>query len=408
MVEPANGHKIPHAEPLDARVWRVTGTPLVRGRLAGPLAGRTVAVKDLFAIAGQRVGVGSRAYLAEARVESETASAVRVLLDAGADVVGIAQTDQFAYSIAGVNGDYGTPPNPAVVGAIPGGSSSGPAAAVALGQADIGIGSDTAGSVRIPASYQGLWGLRTTRGAVSLEGVVPLAPRYDTVGWLTRDGFTLLATASASLEGRNETSTSGRVVVCPEVLAAAVPEANEGVMGVVDALVTSGAIARVGRVSLPPTRAMFEAFRATQSAEAWRVHGEWVEAHPGALAADIAERFAWARSVTPEQEEEGLKEVARLADAIDAALGYDVLVLPSAASAAPSLDAASDVLNGLREATLGMTAIAGFTGRPALSVPLAMTDAGPVGVCLVGPRGSDLALIELALAWQEALETSGP
>ena len=85
-----------------------------------------------------------------------------------------------AYSIAGLNPDYGTPPNAAVRGAIPGGSSSGPASAVALGQADIGLGTDTAGSIRVPASYQGLWGLRTTHGAVSLEGVAPLAPRYDT------------------------------------------------------------------------------------------------------------------------------------------------------------------------------------------------------------------------------------
>ena len=408
MIEPVTGHESPRGEPLDARVWRVSGAPLVRGRATGPLTGRNVAVKDLFAIAGQAVGVGSRAYLAEARIESETAPAVRVLLEAGADVVGIAQTDQFAYSIAGVNPDYGTPPNPAAPGAIPGGSSSGPAVAVALGQADIGIGSDTAGSVRVPASYQGLWGLRTTHGAVSLQGVVPLAPRYDTVGWLTRDGFTLLATASASLEGCIETSTSGRVVVCPEVFAAAVPAASGAVMAVVEALEACGVIADAAHVSLPPTRAMFEAFRVTQSAEAWRHHGEWVDAHPGALAADIAERFAWAGSVTPEQEKVGLEQVLRLADAIDAALADDVLVLPAAASAAPSLDAAPNVLNTLREATLGMTAIAGLTGRPALSVPLAMTAAGPVGVCLVGPRGSDVALVELALEWHEALERPAP
>ncbi|NYI42113.1 amidase family protein [Demequina lutea] len=395
---PGNGAP---SQEMDTRVWRVVGEPLVKGLGLGPLRGRTVAVKDIFAIAGQRIGAGSRAYLAEAPVELETAPSVQALLDAGADVAGIAQTDQFAYSIAGLNPDYGTAPNPAVRGGIPGGSSSGPASAVALGQADIGVGSDTAGSIRIPASYQGLWGLRTTHGAVTLAGVLPLAPRYDTVGWLTRDGFMMLATATVGLERRIETKPSARVLICEEVNGAATPDATAAVRDVVAGLASAGVIEAPVRVGLPPVRELFEAFRVTQSAEAWRADGAWVDAHPGALAPDIEARFEWARAVTDEREEKGLVTVRRLAAEIDAALGDDVLVLPTAASAAPSVGADAETLNALREATLGMTAIAGLTGRPALSVPLAMTDAGPIGVCLVGPRGSDLALIERAIEWQQ-------
>ena len=382
-------------------MWRVVGEPLVRGTGLGPLKGRTVAVKDIFAIAGQRIGAGSRAYLADAPEESVTAPSVQALLDAGADVVGISQTDQFAYSIAGLNPDYGTAPNPAVRGGLPGGSSSGPASAVALGQADIGIGSDTAGSIRIPASYQGLWGLRTTHGAVALAGVLPLAPRYDTVGWLTRDGFMMLATAAVGLARRIETKPTEKVRFCEAVNGAATRAASKAVMEVVEELESDGVIGALAPVDLPPVRELFEAFRVTQSAEAWRAHGAWVDAHPGALAPDIEARFAWARAVTAEQEEEGLEAVRRLAAEIDAALGYDLLVLPAAASAAPSVGAKAETLNALREVTLGMTAIAGLTGRPALSVPLAMTNDGPVGVCLVGPRGSDLTLIERAIEWQQ-------
>lgn len=399
----AAAHVTSPAKAIDTRVWRAVGSPLVRGAESGPLRGRTVAVKDLFAIAGHKVGAGSRAYLADASVEPETATAVRTLLDAGADVVGIAQTDQFAYSITGLNPDFGAPPNPAVPGAIPGGSSSGPASAVALGHADIGLGTDTAGSIRVPASYQGLWGLRTTHGAVSLKGVVPLAPRYDTVGWITRDGYMMLAAATVGLERRIETRLSGAILTSSAINAVAAPDAASAVAAVIDALVIAGAIAPPAEVDLPSAREMFEAFRVTQSAEAWRSHGEWVEAHPGALAPDIAARFEWARQVTPEREKEGLATVAGLAEVIDTALGNHVLVLPSAASAAPSVGAGEDILTMLREATLGMTAIAGLTGRPALSVPLAHTEGGPVGVSMVGPRGSDLALIELALEWQSAL-----
>lgn len=395
-------HVTSPAPAVDARVWRVVGTPLVSGALTGPLKGRTVAVKDLFAIEGQRIGVGSRAYLKGAPVEPETAPAVRALLDAGADVVGIAQTDQFAYSIAGLNPDYSPAPNPAVPGGVPGGSSSGPASAVSLGHASIGLGTDTAGSIRVPASYQGLWGLRTTHGAVSLRGVMPLAPRYDSVGWLARDGFTLLAAADAGLARRMETALGSRVLVSPGVDAAATRPAREAVAAVIARLADTGVVATT-EVALPTPRDMFEAFRITQSAEAWRAHGEWVSSHPGDLAPDIEARFAFARTVTAAQEREGLAQAARFAKEIDAVLGGDVLVLPSAASAAPGIGADPDILTTLREATLGMTAIAGFSGRPALSAPLAMTPGGPVGVCLVGPRGSDLALIEMALSWQQAL-----
>ena len=147
---------MPEPGGTDGRIWRVTGSPLVAGRRPAngtrPLDGETVAVKDLFAVAGQPIGAGVPAYLAEATVQPVSAPAVQALLDAGADVVGIAQTDEFAYSIAGANPHYGTPPNPAVPGGLPGGSSSGPASAVALGQASIGLATDTAGSVRVPAS----------------------------------------------------------------------------------------------------------------------------------------------------------------------------------------------------------------------------------------------------------------
>lgn len=181
----------PGVEVSTAAVWRIRGEPLVAGADQGPLRGLTVAVKDLFAVAGHRAGAGNPAWLAEAAPAAEHAPAVAALLAAGADVTGLAQTDELAYSLSGTNVHYGTPPNPTAPGVIPGGSSSGPASAVALGLVDVGLGTDTGGSVRVPASYCGLFGIRPTHGAVSAAGVVPLAPSFDTVGWLTRDAATL-------------------------------------------------------------------------------------------------------------------------------------------------------------------------------------------------------------------------
>jgi len=397
----AAAHVTAPAPAVDGRVWRVVGNPLVAGAKTGTLAGHTVAVKDLFAIEGQRVGVGVRVYLAEASVEARTAPAVQALLDAGADVRGIAQTDQFAYSLAGLNPDYGVPPNPRVPGGVPGGSSSGPASAVALGQATIGIGTDTAGSIRVPASYQGLWGLRTTHGAVSMEGLAPLAPRFDTVGWLTRDGETLLAAARATLG--DSTVPVAPVMLCDPLAVGGVDGAVSSEFERIVAALTAAGVRDGGTVSLPRLGDLVEIFRTAQSAEAWRIDGEWVRAHPGALAPDIAARFQWASEVTPAREAWALARIEEVRPAIVSALGDAILVLPTAASAAPAIDADSASLEAARQATLGLTSIAGLSGRPALSVPWMETPAGPVGLCLVGPPGSDLRLIEMALAWEKAL-----
>ncbi|NQX03747.1 DUF3225 domain-containing protein [Rathayibacter sp. VKM Ac-2856] len=376
------------APALDPRVWRAVGAPLVPASAPGPLDGLDVAVKDLFAIEGQRIGAGLPARLAEAEIERTTAPAVAMLLAAGAAVRGIAQTDEFAYSIAGRNSGYGTPPNPAVPGAIPGGSSSGPATAVSLGQASIGLATDTAGSIRVPASYQGLWGLRTTHGAVPVAGLLPLAPSFDTVGWLTRDLATLRRVAGVALAGLAEVPAGGFVV------ADALIERVDAPVAAAFSAVVEGLGAE--RVVLPPLQEMFEAFRTVQAAEAWASDGDWVAAHPGVLAPDVQSRFDAASRIDAAAEAVAREAVAGFRAALDAALAGRVLLLPSASSVAPALDASAGVIDAARTATLGLTCIAGIGGYPALSVPRLSVDGRPVGLCLVGPRGADLGLLERA------------
>jgi Asp-tRNA(Asn)/Glu-tRNA(Gln) amidotransferase A subunit family amidase len=387
---------------IDASVWRLVGSPLVTGSNEGPLRGHTIAVKDLFAVAGMRRGLGVRAFVMDARLEFETAPAVKALLDAGADVTGIAQTDQFAYSLAGVNPDYGTPPNPAAPSSIPGGSSSGPASAVALGQATIGLGTDTAGSIRVPASYQGIWGLRPTHGAIPMTGVASLAPSYDAVGYLTREGETLLAVASVGLAGAPFTRPGQRVLV-PDAPVTPYADVQSAFREATAALAPNA-----DRVTLPDFAELVEAFRVTQRAEAWRANGAWVTAHPGVLAPDIAARFAAAAAVTNQHEAEGIAERDRLAAQLDHVLGDEVLLIPSAASAAPLLTASEDEMEAARVATMGLTTIAVITGRPALSMPLMRVTGGPVGISLVGPRGSDLALIRMAITWSRNIGEIAP
>ena len=202
---------------VDRSIWRIVGTPLVAAAKPGPLSGMNIAVKDLYAVQGQRIGAGNPEFLRTSPICESSAPAVRLLLNAGADVKGIAQTDEFAYSLAGTNVHYGTPPNPKAPGCVSGGSSSGPASAVACGQADIGLGTDTAGSIRIPASYQGLWGIRTTHGLISLDSTHPLSQSFDTVGWMTRDAQTLEFVGKVMMPDKDATQSVSKLLTCPKL-----------------------------------------------------------------------------------------------------------------------------------------------------------------------------------------------
>ena len=380
------------APAIDARVWRTVGSPLVAGAASGPLVGETIAVKDLYDVEGFAVGAGNPSWLAEAAPADGTAPAVAALLAAGASIRGIAQTDEFAYSVAGANAHSGTPPNPLVPGALPGGSSSGPASAVASGQASIGLGTDTAGSVRVPASYTGLWGLRTTHDLVSRERLLPLADSFDTVGWLTRSAAVLRDAAAATI-GADTAVPLESWLVDPGLLAVADPAVQDAFSDAIAGLPTSV-------VSLGDPDELFETFRVVQAADAWAADGEWVTAHPGAVGEATAARFAIAAAISAPQEAAARAALAATRARLDALLGDRVLLLPSASSAAPSATADPAELDRVRAATLRLCCIAGLTGRPALSIP-ALTVAGPfggsapLGLGLVGPRGSDIALVTL-------------
>jgi Asp-tRNA(Asn)/Glu-tRNA(Gln) amidotransferase A subunit family amidase len=376
---------------FDGSVWRVVGDPLVAGG-TGSLSGESVAVKDLFAVRGQPVGAGVPQYLSESPVAPAHAAAVQRLLAAGASVRGIARTDQFAYSLAGDNEHYGTPVNPLVPGGLPGGSSSGCATAVSLGAATIGLATDTAGSVRVPASYQGLWGLRTTHGSVPTGGLIALAPDFDSVGLLTRTAD-LLGRAAAVLLGEQDSARLGSTLVtAPDLLSLATPAVQDAFSSW---LATSATLRASATVSLPDVASIAESFRIHQAWQAWQVHGAWIRSHPDALRGAARSRFQVASTITPD---ENAAAAAALADAgrrVDDALDGRVLVLPSAASVAPRLWDSAEEVDRVRAATMRLTCLAGLTGRPAVSAPLLEVAGGPVGVCLVGPRGSDRALVEL-------------
>lgn len=330
----------PAVPAMDRTVWRVLGDPLLPGAPGGPLSGHTVAVKDLFAVRGHPVGAGNPTWLAQAPVAEEHAAAVSSLLGAGAAVAGIARTDEFAYSIAGTNAHYGTPPNSAAPDRIPGGSSSGPASAVSTGQADIGLGTDTAGSVRVPASYQGLHGLRSTRGLLDSTGMLALAPSFDAVGWLTRDAATLAAVTAALLPATRRAPLT-RGLVIPAVTALAEEPVRAAFSAAVTRLLDGGVLASVDTAAIDPAELQewCTAFRTVQGHEAWALHGGWITEHRGALGPDVSARFAAASLI----DAPAAAAARRTVDGARVALGAllvpgTVAMLPSTSSVAPRRD----------------------------------------------------------------------
>jgi amidase len=370
----------------DLSVWRVRPEPgpLVAPTGSGVLDGETVAVKDLFAVAGQRTGAGNPAWLAATDVAQSHAVAVALLLEAGASVAGLAQTEEFAYSLTGANAHYGTPPNPRAPGRISGGSTSGPATAVASGQASIALGTDTGGSVRVPAAYQGLWGIRPTHGAVPAGGLVPLAPSFDTVGWLT-DSAELLRRVGDVLLPPDAGVLSGQLVVSDALLDLAAPEVR-------DAVEQLARDAGAEPVDWAPEPTWLAAFQTLQAAEAWTVHGAWLGERMDTLGPAVRGRFERARAIGAADAEAARAAVVQARAEIRGRLGERVLVLPSTATVAPRPEEAE----AARAATMLLTCIAGIGGLPAVSVPVTTTGGLPAGACLVGPAGSDRALLALA------------
>ncbi|UWD84389.1 amidase family protein [Curtobacterium flaccumfaciens] len=356
----------------------------------------TVAVKDLYAVPGQPVGAGNPTYLREAPVETAPAAAVAALLAAGASIRGIARTDEFAYNLTGRNAHHGTPPNSAAPTRLPGGSSSGSASAVGLGTAEIGIGTDTAGSVRVPASYQGLWGLRTTHGTVSRDGLLPLAPSFDTVGWLTRSRVVLLAALDATVPPPSAPggALDATVLVVPEELVALVePAVARAFAAFVEALDEPVATVRLRDLGIPDPAALQEQMRLVQAAEALAAHGPWIDAHPGALSTVVGDRFRVARANDPDATADAVARLDEVRATIRRALDGRTLLFPTVPGPAPLLHSDAAALERTRTATTAMTALASVGGLPAVSAPALTVDGAPVGVCLVGGPATDRALV---------------
>jgi len=360
----------------------------------GPLHGLTMAVKDVFDIAGHRTGNGNPVWLESHTPAARTASAVQRLLAAGASMVGKTHTDEMAYSLNGENVHYGTPTNPKAPGRIPGGSSSGSAVAVAGGLVDFALGTDCGGSVRLPASYCGIYGIRTTHGLIPADGVVDLAASFDTVGWFARDPVTMSRVGDVLLPGGPGFAPK-RLLIAEDAFAFAGEEITAAMAAAVERLKAAFADHRQVRVYTGDPAAWSGIFRILQGDEIRRRHGAWIDAHNPSFGPGIAERFRWTRTIDPAEVERMRPQREAVARHLDSLLGDDALLcLPTAPGIAPKLATPAAELEVFRARAFALLSIAGLARLPQISLPLATMAGCPLGLSLVAPRGRDRGLLD--------------
>jgi amidase len=370
----------------------------LQGPPGGPLSGLTFAAKDNFAVTGYAACGGSPDWLRTHPPAEQTASAVHVLLDAGATLVGKTQLDELAFSLAGQNAHYGTPINPRAPERIPGGSSSGSAVVTAGGLVDFALGTDTAGSVRVPANNCGIYGTRPTHGLLPLDGVVPFSPSFDTVGWFARDAVLLRRVGQVLLRPPTGVQRTGRLLIADDAfeladaevraaLAPAVPVVAQ-IMGQTDHL----------RLGLDRLDAWVEQFQAVRGYEVRESLGGWIEAVRPRFGPGIGERFAQALEVSPETAAQARGARRQAQRFLGELLGEgNILCLPTAPLLVPLRDSSETVMARYRAQTLRLTSIAGAGGLPQVNLPVATGNGCPVGLSLVAGRGQDAQLWDLAV-----------
>jgi amidase len=377
---------------LDLRQMPVANAEL------GPLAGLRLAVKDIYDVAGYRTGCGNLRKFAESPVASKTAVAVQTILDAGARFVGKTQTDELAFSLMGQNAHFAFPVNPAAPDRVTGGSSSGSAAAVAGRLADIAIGSDTGGSIRAPASFCGLIGLRTTHGRISLDGAMKLAPSLDTFGWFA-DDIETYETVGKLLLGRDPHQQPLNRLLSIDWLdgfVAGPAEAAEyaRMRALAAAVFGEPAPAAPSFASSPDE--LYWSFRRLQAREAWDVHGDWIKAGGRDLGSGVEERIRFGNTIDDKTAQaETMRRLTFRAELTEL-LGNDgFLVMPTVPGAAPLARSTPEQFQAYREKALHLLCLSGLSGFPQITLPLGSVHGAPFGISLLGPSGSDIALIRL-------------
>ncbi len=379
------------------------GNIRVAGQADGPLKGLTFVAKDLFDVAGHATGAGNHDWARTHAVPTQHAWAVATLLGAGATLTGKTITDEISLGILGENAFDGTPLNPKAPDRVPGGSSSGTASAVAQGYCDTGLGTDTGGSVRVPASFCGLHGIRPTHGRLPLGGMLPQAPTSDTTGWFARDASTFARVSSVLLGEPITAALPVRLVVAVDAFGFADPAVEAALKPMVERLASLVGAVREDLLAPQGLSVWARAQRTLQPYEAWLTFKDWVERENPRFAFLVARNLALG-SMIPASERSWASLMraearARLAYLVPPGT---ILCMPTTPCVAPLKGRPIPELDPVRDRITCLAAHGGLTGHPQVSLPGAEVDGAPVGLSIIGARGGDASLVAVAKAMEKA------
>jgi len=384
------------------------------GIVPSPLAGIPVSVKDLFDVAGDITRAGSKA-LADAAPASADAPVVRRLRQAGAIIVGRTNMVEFAFSGLGLNPHYGTPKNPwdRTTGRIPGGSSSGAAVSVADGMAAMGLGTDTGGSVRIPAALCGLTGFKPTARRIPRDATFPLSTTLDSIGPIA-PSVACCALVDSLLAG-----DAPQVPAALPLKGLRLGVVQDYVLDGLDAAVADAfakALARLSQAGASVSDLRFEALRRLPQinqkgglvvAEAHAIHRELIARRRADYDPRVASRILRGADICAADYIDLLAQrAAMIAESRRLAAPYDALLMPTVSMVAPAiapLEADDQLYAKTNIAILRNPSVVNFLDGCALSIPCHQPGQGPVGLMVVGQSGEDRRLLALGLALESAL-----
>ena len=375
----------------------------LNGSEEGPLKGLTFAAKDVFKILGSTVGNGHPDWLRTHEADDFTASTISRLLEAGADLVGKTVCDELCFSISGENWNYGSPFNPHDISRYTGGSSAGSGASVGGGLVDFSLGSDCLGSVRVPASYCGVFGVRPTYNRVPSDGEAQYCPSMDVFGYMCSTPEVFRRVSGVMLGDDQNKTPFRKLIIARDCFDAVNPQVYQDLMPAIDHI--AGQLDGVEEVIISPVGLdnWIKVFQHVQGYEVWKSYGGWINKYRPKLSRGPKERLQWASTITMKQYEDGLKRKQEISDHVNGLLSDGaVMVMPTAASVAPLRTAALEDINATRLQSTYLLCVSPLSGVPQMTLPMVFVDKLPLGISLLSAAHTDLALANFSATVTES------
>ena len=358
----------------------------------GNLKNLKFVLKDMCDVKNIKTSCGNPDFYKACEPAKKHAEFLSNILSEGAILEGITICDEFFYSVIGENSHYGTPKNLNAPNCVPGGSSSGSAAALTTDLFDFSIGSDTGGSVRVPASFCGLLGIRPTHGRIKSNGVYPMAPSFDTIGWFSNNIKTFQKIGEVLLDkNENENITFNQFVIAEDLLELVDTDIKNQFNSYYKELHPNIKHIRLSKFSKSE---IADNFRILQAGEIKEHVIPWIEKNKPKISLEINSRIEMASKISPLEIDAAKTFRQEIISEINNSLPEgDIAIFPTTPFSAPKCGQSDQDLGSDRKKIMEMTSIAGMTSRPQISIPKFKGKTGPVGISILGWQNSDEILL---------------